>query len=69
MESLDNHQTEKPLKTCIVCEGKKTEGIHLYTSFICCECEAEMIGTETNEPKYQYFIDKLKRVKTPPLYS
>lgn len=70
VESLDNHQKAvKQVKSCIVCEENKTEGIHLYTSFICSECEEEMVGTETNEPKYQYFIDKLKRVNTPPLYS
>lgn len=54
---------------CIICHKQKEKGIHLYTSFICMECEKEMIDTNTNEPKYQYFIEKLKQVKTTRIYS
>ncbi|MCD7036621.1 sigma factor G inhibitor Gin [Metabacillus sp. GX 13764] len=66
---MSKDQMGNQLESCIVCEEKKPEGIHLYTSFICHECEAEMVRTKTDEPRYSYFIDKLKRVKTPPLYS
>lgn len=54
---------------CIICDQPKLDGIHLYTSFICTDCEREMVRTEAEEPKYDYFVRKLKSVKTPPLYS
>jgi hypothetical protein len=54
---------------CVICNKQKEKGIHLYTSFICTECEQEMIHTNTNEPKYQYYIKKLRRVKKTQIYS
>jgi hypothetical protein len=63
--SLQNTKGE----TCIVCDTEKLTGIHLYTSFICVECEKEITGIQTSDPKYQYYLEKLRRVKNPPLYS
>ncbi|MDM5152851.1 sigma factor G inhibitor Gin [Bacillus sp. DX1.1] len=54
-------------KVCIVCEHKKDDGIHLYTSFICEACERDMVETETNDPKYIYFLQQLRKIQT--LYS
>mgnify|MGYP001031734777 CR=1 FL=1 len=56
-------------ETCIICDIVKMSGIHLYTSFICVDCEKEMTSTQTSDPKYQYYLEKLRRVKNPPLYS
>ncbi|MGM0846957.1 MAG: sigma factor G inhibitor Gin [Bacillota bacterium] len=62
--------TEKRLgEICIVCSQEKRTGIHLYTSFICIDCEKDMIATETNHPQYKYFLEKLKKVNTPQIYS
>ncbi|KUP04243.1 carnitine--CoA ligase [Bacillus coahuilensis m2-6] len=47
---------------CIICEEIKEEGIHLYTSFICMECERDMVSTETNEISYSYYVTKLRKV-------
>ncbi len=49
-------------ETCVVCERTKSRGIHLYTSFICAECEREMVSTETNDPKYIYYLKQLRKV-------
>lgn len=54
---------------CIVCHVDKEVGIHLYTSFICTECENEMVHTETNDPLYRIFIQRLKKVNTPQIFS
>ncbi|WP_164462063.1 sigma factor G inhibitor Gin [Bacillus sp. FJAT-42376] len=54
---------------CIVCDECKPDGIHLYTSFICTECEKEMVATDPIDPRYDYYVKKLKSVKAPPLYS
>lgn len=56
-------------ETCIICDKEKSMGIHLYTSFICVECEKEINSTQTSDEKYKYFVEKLSRVKNPPLYS
>ncbi|WP_374049103.1 sigma factor G inhibitor Gin [Neobacillus sp. OS1-32] len=54
---------------CVICENQKTKGIHLYTSFICSDCEHELIQTDTNNPKYKYFLKQLKKVTTPEIFS
>lgn len=54
---------------CIICEENKSEGIHLINEFICCECEQEIIQTETNEESYRYFVKKLKSITETKLYS
>lgn len=56
-------------ETCVVCEQAKTAGIHLYTSFICTECESVMIKTDTCDPKYKYYVEKLRKVTNPEIYS
>ena len=62
----------EPIKTlmrCGICEEDKTEGINVYRLFICCECERNMIYTEPREEKYNYYLQKLKNMNQPTLYS
>lgn len=56
-------------ETCVVCEERKNKGIHLYTSFICTECEGDLIKTETDDPKYKYYIHQLKKATKPEIFS
>ena len=56
-------------ETCVICENQKTKGIHLYTSFICADCEHELIQTDTGDPKYKHFLKQLKKVTTPEIFS
>jgi len=56
-------------ETCIVCEQPKERGIHLYTKFICCDCEKEIIQTETDNPKYLFYLEKLRKVRNKEIYS
>ncbi|WP_449538305.1 sigma factor G inhibitor Gin [Ferdinandcohnia sp. Marseille-Q9671] len=67
VESLAN--SNKLGETCIICEQEKKNGIHLYTRFICMDCEQDIIHTETNDPKYQFYLDRLRKVSTPEIYS
>ncbi|WP_282597735.1 sigma factor G inhibitor Gin [Bacillus sp. REN3] len=55
--------------TCVICEQTKMVGIHLYTSFVCAECESSMINTDTSDPKYKYYVEKLRKVTKPGIYS
>lgn len=57
------------LKRCGICEEEKQAGIHLYTMFICSECEHNMIHTEPREEKYNYYLHKLKNINHTKLYS
>ncbi|WP_306807535.1 sigma factor G inhibitor Gin [Cytobacillus gottheilii] len=53
----------------MICDQAKVRGIHLYTSFICTECERELISTDTSHPKYNHYLSKLKKVTTPQILS
>ncbi|CAM3674194.1 sigma factor G inhibitor Gin [Marinicrinis lubricantis] len=52
----------EPLQHCIICDGDKKEGIHIYTSFICLDCEKEIVGTDVLDLKYPFFIRQLKQI-------
>ena len=54
---------------CIICEEEQAVGMYIYTSFICRKCENDIIHTDTGNPVYQYYLDKLKKVRTPESYS
>jgi len=56
-------------ETCVICDQLRPKGIHLCTSFICVECERDLIHTETNDPKYKYFLKQLKKITTPEIFS
>ncbi|MFD2444334.1 sigma factor G inhibitor Gin [Bacillus sp. CGMCC 1.16607] len=70
VESLGSLLTENQIgEACVICEQMKLKGIHLYTSFICCECEQDLIHTDTDHPKYKFFLKQLKKVNTPEIFS
>jgi Inhibitor of sigma-G Gin len=54
---------------CVICEQAKTRGIHLYTSFICTDCENDLIATDTSHPKYNYYLKKLRKITMPEIFS
>ncbi|MFD2671567.1 sigma factor G inhibitor Gin [Marinicrinis sediminis] len=49
-------------ETCIICEQSKAEGINIYASFICADCEEEIVGTDVQDVKYPFFIRQLKNI-------
>ncbi len=57
--------SESMFQSCIICEEEKKQGIFLYTSFICQECETGILQTETSDPIYHYYLDKLKMITLP----
>jgi hypothetical protein len=63
---LAQHRYEE---TCVICEQMKPKGIHLYTSFICIECEKDLIQTDMSNPKYKYFLKQLRKINTPEIFS
>lgn len=61
--------TNQREETCVICDEKKGKGIHLYTSFLCIDCERDIILTDTNDPKYKYYLKKLRQITTPEIFS
>jgi len=66
VEQLDTKQTAE---ICVICDEHKGRGIHLYTSFLCVDCERDIILTDTNDPKYKYYLKRLKKITTPEIFS
>ncbi|CAG9623054.1 sigma factor G inhibitor Gin [Sutcliffiella rhizosphaerae] len=56
-------------KICIVCEEEKQRGIHLYTEYICTECEGAMLQTDVKDPMYKFYLQQLRKVIIPKIYS
>ncbi|WP_436866492.1 sigma factor G inhibitor Gin [Bacillus fungorum] len=50
-------------EVCIVCEIERKEGIYVYNNLICYECEKDMVNTETNDPKYIYYLKQLRKLE------
>ncbi|MGQ7055587.1 sigma factor G inhibitor Gin, partial [Bacillus cereus group sp. BceL245] len=50
-------------EVCIVCETKRKEGIYVYNNLICHECEKDMVNTETDDPKYIYYLKQLRKLE------
>lgn len=67
-QGVGNLKTKTEPEMCIICEQMKPSGIHLYTSFICSDCENEIVHTETGDPRYLYFIRQLKAIGKPQMY-
>lgn len=56
-------------KTCIICEKEKKEGMHIYTAFVCWECEREIVQTDPESEKYAGFVKKLSKIRKPSVFS
>ncbi|AAP24081.1 MULTISPECIES: sigma factor G inhibitor Gin [Bacillus] len=50
-------------EVCIVCETERKEGIYVYNNLICYECEKDMVNTETDDPKYIYYLKQLRKLE------
>ena len=48
---------------CVVCEKIKLDGIHLYKSFLCNECERNIIRTSIKDPEYKFYLERLKKIR------
>ncbi|WP_226586002.1 sigma factor G inhibitor Gin [Halobacillus litoralis] len=46
---------------CSICSKETEKGLYLLQVFICESCEAEMIQTSTDDPKYDYFVKQMSK--------
>ncbi|WP_027415740.1 sigma factor G inhibitor Gin [Aneurinibacillus terranovensis] len=47
---------------CIVCGKQGTEGLFIFNSFVCKNCEQEMVATDACDDKYLYFIKQMRQI-------
>ncbi|GIQ67253.1 inhibitor of sigma-G Gin [Xylanibacillus composti] len=47
---------------CIICSQLKRDGIHICTSFICTDCESELVRTDVLDDKYSFFIKQMRQI-------
>lgn len=46
---------------CSICTKETEKGIYLLRVYICESCEAEMIDTPADDPKYEYFVKQMTK--------
>lgn len=62
-------ETRHMKERCGICEEEKTAGIHIYHMFVCESCESKIVQTDPEAPEYQTFVEKLRGITQPRLYS
>ncbi|MDQ1910972.1 sigma factor G inhibitor Gin [Paenibacillus sp. GD4] len=48
--------------SCIICGHSKENGIMIISTFICEDCETEMVRTDVRDAKYPFFIHQMKQI-------
>lgn len=49
-------------QVCTIC-GKESElGIHIVTSFICSDCEQEIVTIDVKDERYPFFVNRMKTI-------
>lgn len=56
---------QQTAKICVICEQEKQDGIHVYNSFMCNDCEREIVQTSTDSPKYLFYLQQMKKISLP----
>ena len=49
-------------KNCIICEENKEKGFFILESFICLECESDILHTDTSSPYYSFIIKQMRKL-------
>lgn len=47
---------------CTICDNFSDLGIHIVSSFICKQCEQEMVKTDVRDERYPFFVSRMKHV-------
>ncbi len=47
---------------CMICKDVKEDGIHICTSFLCTDCESELVQTDVLDDKYAFFISQMRQI-------
>ncbi len=58
MNNLNQHYQQ----FCVMCGEQKENGIYIHSGFICDQCESEIVKTEVTDEKYNYIVQRLKKL-------
>ncbi|MED4300887.1 sigma factor G inhibitor Gin [Geobacillus stearothermophilus] len=56
-------------KVCLVCEQEKEKGIFLFGHFLCIDCNQAIVQTNTDDPNYAFYVQKLRKMVASKIYS
>lgn len=62
MEELNVFGDKLSGGTCMVCGESKEFGIRIISQFLCHECEREIVKTDAQDEKYQYYVERMKQI-------
>jgi hypothetical protein len=55
---------------CIICDQSGKKGFHLCDHyFICLDCHDDIVQTNTDDAKYQFYLNRLKKLSENKIYS
>ena len=49
-------------KICHICDCYCPEGVRLVEGYICADCLDQISGADVGDPKYAFFVAKLKEL-------
>lgn len=55
-------QKNQELNKCHICTQQNPQGIWLIGGYICADCLEEISVTDAQDPRYTFFIGKLKEL-------
>lgn len=61
--TMENRLRQTTGEICLVCEETRLKGIHICDRFMCNECERKVIETDTGHVNYQYYLEKLRKLR------
>lgn len=47
---------------CTICGKEHELGIHIVSSFICSDCEQELVATDVKDERYPFFVARMKHI-------
>jgi hypothetical protein len=50
------------MQRCLLCNQQKNAGINILMSFICLDCEREIVATSAFDLQYLVFLEKIKKL-------
>lgn len=54
-------ENDKPIR-CMICDEECEEGIVLLDHLICTSCEQEIVHTNAEDEKYDYFVYQMRAI-------
>ncbi len=50
------------IEKCVICCVPKTQGMKICGSWICLDCEREIVRTDVHDARYAHFVEAMKKI-------